>query len=236
MRLILDDLGASPAGEGDLDDLALARLYAYPDDGRIPWLRANMVSTLDGAATGPDGRTGSINNEADKRVFSLLRALADVIVVGAGTAKAEGYAASRAPAGTPIVLVSRKAQVPESLRGAPAGSVLMATCSLSDGIDEARELLGDEHVLTLGSHRVDLPGLKAALVERGWSHVLCEGGPHLLRDLVFQGAADELTATTVPRLVAGSFPRITVGAPIDTSLTLRLLLEDHGTLLGRWFL
>jgi riboflavin biosynthesis pyrimidine reductase len=230
VQVLLDTLSPADAvaDPHSLTDEDLRVLYAPP---RTPWLRVNMVSTVDGSATGDSGLSGSINNPADGRVFAALRSLADVIVVGAGTAKAEAYS----PADTPIVLVSRKAQVPASLRAAPEGSVLMATCSLSDGIGEARELLGADQVLTLGSHRVDLPQLKAALVERGWPSILCEGGPHLLRDLVFQGAADELTATTVPRLVAGSFPRITVGAPIDTALTLRLLLEDSGTLLGRWF-
>lgn len=212
---------------GELTDDDLRALYAAPS---TPFLRVNMVSTVDGSATGANGRSGSINNAADKRVFDVLRELADVIVVGAGTAKAEGYR----PAQRPIVLVSRKAQVPETLRDAPAGSVYLATCSRSDGIEKARELLGEEHVLTLGSHRVDLPQLKQTLADRGWGHQLCEGGPHLLRDLVHQGAADELTATSVPRLVAGAYPRITEGAPVDNPLELALLLEDAGTLFGRW--
>ena len=231
MQVLLDTTGRADelADRGALTDDDLARLFAADPDGG-PWLRASMVSTVDGSAAGDSGVSGSINNPADARVFAVQRAWADVIVVGAGTAKAERYA----PADTPIVLVSRKAQVPESLRGAPAGSVLMATCSASDGIAEARELLGTDNVLPCGSHRVDLPVLKAALADRGWLRQLCEGGPHLLRDLVFQEAADELTATTVPRLVAGSHSRITTGAPLDRELTLALLLEDAGTLVGRW--
>lgn len=217
------------AGGEELSDDDLRQLYAVP---QTPWLRVNMVSTVDGSATGESGRSGSINNEADHRVFGLLRSMADVIVVGAGTARAEEYG----PADTPIVLVSRKAQVPETLQDAPAGSVYLATCERSDGIDTARAVLGEEHVLTLGTHRVDLPLLKQTLADRGWTHQLCEGGPHLLRDLVHQGAADELTATTVPRLVAGSNKRITEGATVDAELTLTLLLEDHGTLFGRWAL
>ena len=210
----------------DTDDLA--QVYAAP----TPWLRVNMVSTVDGSATGDSGRSGSINNAADKRVFDTLRHLADVIVVGAGTARTEGYG----PVSTPIVLVSRHAEVPERLRGAERGLVLMATCAHADHLDEARELLGDDNVLVLGSHRVDLAGLRSALVGRGWTSILCEGGPHLLRDLVAQGVADELTCTLVPRLVAGTHPRITDGPPIDVPLTLHTLLEEDGTLLGRWLL
>lgn len=209
----------------DTDDLAA--LYAIP---REPWLRVNMVTTVDGAAAGESGRSGSINNAVDRRVFHQLRALADAIVVGAGTARAEGYRA----ADRPIVLVSRRADVPDRLRGAPAGSVLVATCAAAEHLDEARDVLGPGQVLVLGSHRVDLPRLKKVLADRGWTRLLSEGGPHLLRDLLASGAADELCATVVPRLVAGDHPRITQGPPVDVPLRLHTLLEEQGTLLGRW--
>ncbi len=229
MQVLLDTTGraAEVADPGDLSDADLEALYAPPT---AEWLRVNMVSTVDGSATGDTGRSGGINNPADHRVFATLRRLADAIIVGAGTARVEAYG----PTDTPIVLVSRKAQVPETLRGAPPGSVWLATCTSSEGLDEARTVLGEQHVLTLGSHRVDLALLRRTLMDRGWPRLLCEGGPHLLRDLVFQGAADELTATTVPRLVAGSHPRITEGAPLDVPLRLAMLLEESGTLLGRW--
>jgi riboflavin biosynthesis pyrimidine reductase len=231
MRVLMNDFDGLDEldGRDELSDGDLARLYAPP---ALPWLRVNMVSTIDGSATGSSGRSGSINNEADGRVFRLLRSTADAIVVGAGTARAEGYR----PTDRPIVLVSRRATVPELLRGAEPGAVLMATVSTAEHLDEARELLGPDHVMVLGSHLVDLAGLREHLVARGWANLLSEGGPHLLRDLVDQGVADELTATFVPRLVAGQHPRITGGPPVDVALSLRLLLEDDGTLLGRWFI
>lgn len=210
------------------DGIDLHALYAAP---REPWLRVNMVSTVDGSATGESGRSGSINNEADHAVFDHLRATADAIVVGAGTARAEGYG----PVDVPIVLVSRRGQVPERLRDAPAGSVLLATCAAAEGLDEARELLGEEQVLVLGSHRVDLAALRDALVGRGHTRLLSEGGPHLLRDLLAAGVADELCTTTVPRVIGGEHPRITDGPPVDVPLRLHTLLEQDGTLLARWF-
>jgi riboflavin biosynthesis pyrimidine reductase len=210
----------------DTDDLAT--LYAAP---RQPWLRVNMITTLDGAATGESGKSGSINNAADKRVFDTLRGLADAIIVGAGTARTERYS----PAALPIVVVSRQGQVPTTLRGAMPGQVVMATCTAAAHLGEARELLGPDHVLTVGSHLVDLAELRQRLVDRGWRDLLSEGGPHLLHELLVQGVADELSATIVPRLVAGSGPRILQGQPIDVPLDLRLLLEQDGTLLGRWF-
>jgi riboflavin biosynthesis pyrimidine reductase len=212
---------------GELNDDQLDELYAVPSR---PWLRVNFVSTVDGAATGPDGKSGGINNAADKRVFDALRRLCDVVVVGAGTARDEGYR----KIGKPLVLVSRSGQVPVQLRDAEPGTVLMATYAAADHLEETRAVLGDDQVLVLGHQRVDLAALKRTLVERGWSSILSEGGPHLLRDLLAEGVADELDVTVVPRVLGGEHPRITDGPPIDVPLELALLLEDGGTLLGRW--
>ncbi|KQW49438.1 riboflavin biosynthesis protein RibD [Nocardioides sp. Root1257] len=184
----------------DTDDLG--ELYAPL---RTPWLRVNMVSTVDGAATGESGTSGSINNAADKEVFDHLRATCDVIVVGAATARAEGYG----PAERPIVVVSRRDQVPEGLRDAPAGSVVVRP--LGDSVD-----------------------FRAWLLEQGWSTVLCEGGPTLLGHLLTAGVVDELCTTFVPRAVGGDHGRISVGPPVDVPLTLHTLLEQDGTLLARW--
>jgi riboflavin biosynthesis pyrimidine reductase len=153
------------------------------------------------------------------------------VIVGAGTARAEGYP----PLGKPTVVVSRSGRVPDKMRDAEPGAVILATCSHAAGLAEARKILGDEHVLVLGSHRVDLMALKAALVDRGHVDLLCEGGPHLLRDLLDEGAVDEVDCTFVPRLVAGLHPRITDGPPVDVHLHLHSLVEQDGTLLGRWF-
>jgi len=213
----------------DLSDADLDAAYAPPS---LPWLRVNMISTVDGAAAGPDGRSGGINNDADKRVFDCLRRICDAIVVGAGTARDEGYH----QASKPLVLVSRRGQVPDRLRDATPGSVLMATCAGAELLDETRALLGHERVLVLGQQRVDLARLKQSLAERGLTHVLSEGGPHLLRDLIAEGVADELDWTVVPRLLAGEHPRITSGPPVDVPLRLGSLLETDGTLLGRWYL
>jgi riboflavin biosynthesis pyrimidine reductase len=211
----------------ELSDADLDERYAVAS---LPWLRVNMISTVDGAATGPDGRSGGINNAADKRVFATLRRLCDCVLVGAGTARDEGYQDLTKP----LVLVSRRAEVPARLRGAPAGSVLMATCGSAAGLEEARALLGPDQVLVLGDDEVDLAELKSTLAARGLASILSEGGPSLLGDLFAAGVVDELDLTQVPRLLAGEHPRITHGGAVDVPLTLASMLEDEGTLLGRW--
>ncbi|MBM7172670.1 dihydrofolate reductase family protein, partial [Streptomyces sp. G44] len=88
--------GAADAREWTLDELADAYAYpAEPPSGPVTWLRANMVSTLDGAAQ-HDGRSQPISNDTDMRIFGTLRALADAVVVGAETVRAEGYRPARA--------------------------------------------------------------------------------------------------------------------------------------------
>jgi len=211
---------------GDTEELS--ELYAAPDQ---PWLRVNMVATVDGAATGDDGTSRSINNGADKVVFDLLRDLSDAIVVGAGTVRIEGYAVGRKP----LVVVSRTGSVPPTQLQAERGKVLMATVSTAPYLEDARQALGNENVLVLGSHRVDLARLKDELVLRGYRHLLSEGGPHLLRDLLDQGVADEIDATVVPRIVGGGHRRITDGPPVDVPLRLHTLVEQDDTLLARWF-
>lgn len=211
----------------DLSDDELAAAYT-PE--REPWLRVNFVSTVDGAAQGSDGVSKSINNDADKRVFDALRRRADCLVVGAGTLRDEGYDVPPMP----LVVVSRSADIPPTLRDAPRGRILMATVASSDGLAAAREALGDENVLELGEDEIDLAALKAALVERGWTEQLCEGGPSLFADLLGAGVVDELCWTIVPVLTGGDAVRIATGAEVEVALRPALLLEQDGTLLGRW--
>ena len=152
-------------------------------------------------------------------------------VVGAGTLRVEGY---RPLSDKPLVVVSARASVPDRLRAAPVGSVLMATCAAAPGLGEARSLLGPEHVIVAGESSVDLAEVAADLHSRGLEHLLSEGGPTLLAALLAADLVDELDATVVPRLVAGDGPRIVAGPPVDVPLSLHLLLEEDGTLLARW--
>ncbi len=209
----------------DLDDDALDALYAPP---RTPWLRVNFVSTLDGASQGSDGLSKGINTSADKRVFHALRRRADVLIVGAGTLRDEGYAAPTLP----LVIVSRSGEVPPTV--ADSEHSHLATCASAPGLAAARSKLGSERVFVLGEDAVDLAALKSLLADRGWSDQLSEGGPALFGSMLAAGIVDELCLTTVPRLVAGESIRIAGGQAVDVHLEPAVLLEQDGTLLGRW--
>jgi riboflavin biosynthesis pyrimidine reductase len=75
------------------DDVDLFEAYTpagtFAGAGR-PWVRVNMISSLDGAIA-VRGRSGTLGGPPDRRLFMVLRSLADVIVVGAGTMRTEGY-------------------------------------------------------------------------------------------------------------------------------------------------
>ena len=78
----------------ELDGGELPELYGYPADLDRVWLRANFIASLDGAAT-VGGKTGALGGPGDRAVFGVLRELADVILVGAGTVRIEGYSGAR---------------------------------------------------------------------------------------------------------------------------------------------
>jgi riboflavin biosynthesis pyrimidine reductase len=210
----------------ELDDDALQAAYAPL---QVPWLRLNFVSTADGAVAGRDGTSRSIQNDADQRVFSALRSQADVIVVGAGTIRAEGYR----PNPKPLVVVTRTARTPPTLLEGDISQVYVATGAEAEHLPEARSAFGDR-VLVLGDEGPDLVALRAAMLGLGFDNMLCEGGPHLAADLLAAGVVDELCWTIVPALVAGHGLRVTAGAAMDVPLRLHSLLEDDDTLLGRW--
>jgi riboflavin biosynthesis pyrimidine reductase len=246
MRLLLSGSSTAPA-PADLDTLGDTALYAAYAPPHEPWLRANMVTTLDGSATGADGRSGGINTEADHVVFELLRAQSHAVVVGAGTLREEGYSslsvderwrglreAHGLPPALPLVAVSNRGHVPPRLSRVDDGTVLLATAAAAPGLDDARSSLGEQHVIVCGEERVDPAELVAALHRRGWTRLLTEGGPSWLRTLVAHGLLDELCLTVVPTLVGGDHPRPLAGPDVAVDLELHALLEQDGTLLGRW--
>ncbi|HEY0215567.1 MAG TPA: dihydrofolate reductase family protein [Cellulomonas sp.] len=232
---------------------ALHSLYAHPAPraGRRCAVRANMISTLDGGAQGPDGRSRSINGAADWRAFRVQRAVADVVLVGAGTARAEQYGplsvpadlrAARAARGQSpdlaLALVSRSGDLPAGLSGTarPPYVVTVAACPR---LAELRDDLGTDRVLVAGETEVDLSWALDALADRALVRVLAEGGPRLLGDLIAAGLVDELCLSTSPQLVGGPAVRpVHLDAWIDPVLTARPshLLHHDGMLLGRWTL
>jgi riboflavin biosynthesis pyrimidine reductase len=227
----------------ELDDATLADAYRLT--GRS--MRVNFVGSLDGAIA-VQGRSGGLGSPGDKRVFRTLRALADVVLVGAGTATAEGYrpvAADSAvgelrtalgrPATAPIAVVSRRASLAPGDRLA-VDSTILVTCAASDA--SRRSALADAGVpvLVCGDDDVDLPAALDLLAERGLEQVVCEGGPALFAAALAAGCVDELDLTLAPALVGGETRLLPAPLPEVVRPRLTQVLEEDGVLFTRYAL
>src|SRR4051812_5974537 len=161
MRRLLPD----PA---ELDDAGLIEAYRVPD-GRH--LRVNFIASLDGAVT-VEGRSGGLGSPADRTVFNLLRALTDVVLVGHGTASAEGYgpvtvdsavgglrASLGRPATGPLAVVPTRASPAPGGRlvTGPVAPTLRVARAWSGGGGGGGLAAGGVVVLVCGAAEVDLP-------------------------------------------------------------------------------
>jgi riboflavin-specific deaminase-like protein len=221
-----------------LDDTALAAHYAWPEGLAAPYVRVNMVSSLDGAVA-VDGKTSGLGSAADLKVFELLRELADVILVGAGTVRVENYnGASRPTRGRdthpPIAVVSGSAALdPDSLLFTDTfvpPLVLTLKSAPKERCDRVREA-GGEIVLL---ERLTPQVIVAELHRRGLHRVLCEGGPTLLSNLHEADAVDELCLTVAPLITGGGAGRITSVTGRDSPRRMELvgaLAAEDGLLL-----
>lgn len=232
-----------PAGSPrvNLDDDELVQLYRYPDDGRRR-LRTNFVASLDGSVQGPDGRSGGLGTESDSHVFALHRALADAVVVGAGTVRQEGYRSVdlqpwqselRAELGLAafpaLVVISGGAQLDPAIaqpEQGDGGPVMIITSSGKPEDDLAPLRDAGIEVVEAGA-TIDLEAALEVLGEHGWSRLLCEGGPGLHRNLLAAGLVDELSLTLAPVVVGGQGMRTTSGDALDSARPFDLAFALH---------
>jgi riboflavin biosynthesis pyrimidine reductase len=229
------------------DDPDLVGLYAYPDG---QWLRANMVSSADGAAS-LNGVTHGLSSDTDRRVFALLRTLCDVILVGASTVREEKYKPARTrelwsrlrdgrPPTPPIAVVSRRLDLdPDSplISAAPEHARTIVITVAQAPADRRAALARHADVIVAGDETVDPKAAVGALADRGHRRMLAEGGPWLLAHLLEAGLLDELCLTISPLLAGPGASRIVAGPHAATPprpLTLAHVLEDDGFLLTRY--
>lgn len=205
-----------------------------------PWLIVNMIASADGA-TAIGGKSGPLGGPPDKRVFAALRGVADVVLVAAGTARAEGYGpAKRRPDGRPgprLAVMTRSGDLDPSSRLFDADPpTLVVTCEACP--PERRAALAEvAEVVVAGGAEVDLAAALGVLGDRGARVVLCEGGPSLSGQLIAAGLVDEWCITIAPLLAGGRSKRASVGDdPPGGPLRMRLdrLLEEDDLLFARY--
>ncbi len=214
------------------ENVTLEEAYAHPlgsHDDR-PWVGLSMVASIDGS-TVVDGASAGLSSDNDSGVLLRLRAIADVIIVGAGTARGEGYGPPSKP-GQRIGVVTRSGSVDTTTDLFTSGAGFVITTSSAEfeerGVD----------VIRAGTEEVDL----AAAIKRipdvspGATFVQAEGGPSLNGALADADLLDELNLTTSPALVGGDGPRLLNGASDVSSRyeLAQLVVDDEAFVFSRW--
>ncbi|EFQ82497.1 riboflavin biosynthesis protein RibD C-terminal domain protein [Aeromicrobium marinum DSM 15272] len=242
IRQVLPGSPGTPVGPAQLEDL-----YPWPVwPADLVWVRAMMVTTLDGAAAGPDGLSGSISSPEDRDVLVAVRRHADVVLIGAGTLRGERY--------SPMTARASDAQQRHEAgqRSAPTLAVLSGSLDLPWDLPVwagsthrpvvlSRDDADPGRIATARTHAdlVLLPDLApatiiGALVERGLRRIVCEGGPSLLRELMVAGLVDEADITVSPLFVGTSQSSVTETMAVPARFRLVHLLESDGTLMARY--
>ncbi|MGI8663807.1 MAG: pyrimidine reductase family protein [Acidimicrobiales bacterium] len=230
-------------------------LEPYASVERVPggsgcWVLANMVGGLDGSAAF-GGRVGPLSEGADVELFRQLRAVADVVLVGASTFRGEGYGpvelpetrcASRVRAGRSAVprlaIVSGSLDLDWTARAFSASRVESRPLVITAAAADAERLdTAEQHaeVVIAGADRVDLREALAKLAGGEDTVILCEGGPTLLGELVGLGLLDELCLTIAPIMGGDELPIAL--APRGTALarfTMRHVATDGRSLFLRY--
>lgn len=239
-----------PATVGASGGDPLARYGAErPTPGDRPWVLANFVAGLDGSVA-VDGRVGPLTSPADQHVFHHLRGFADLVLVGAGTVRAEGYEPARSTARQraariargqspvpPIAVISASLRLDVGTRFFSAADARpMVICPQAADPAARQRLSGHADILCVGDRVVDLRLALRTLRSRGMRTVLCEGGPAVIAELLAADLLDELCLTVAPlmggdplRLVGDRTPTPLVGFGLahvlshDSELYLRYL-------------
>jgi riboflavin biosynthesis pyrimidine reductase len=235
-----------------VDESRLPELYGYPSELSNCWVRANFISTLDGAAT-VDGTSGGLAGPGDRALFRLMRELSDVIVVGAGTVRAENYAGAQLSASQrqgrqargqtevpPIAIVTKSGHLDRDSKVFTQTEVLPLVLTCSAAAHDTRDLLhGIADVVDCSGTdpaAVDIATMLTVLASRKLKRVLTEGGPSLLGTFIEHDLLDELCVTIAPTVVGGQASRIATGSGhIQTRLRrAHLLADDNGYLYSRY--
>jgi riboflavin biosynthesis pyrimidine reductase len=230
--LVTDDGTVLPP---DPAEQQLRALYAVPP---TTTMRLSMIQGADRGAVGLDGTSRSLNGPEDLRILRVARSWADVVIVGANTARTEGYGdirlspelqAARVASGLSplpdLAIVTRNGRVPEGLDPE-------RTWLISNEWGRAKDLDGPlaRRVLIAGKREVDLGRAFNLLVASGYRRLLCEGGPQLARRFLDLKVVRDFCLTTSPR-PAGRSPKV---PPVPRYLSLEHRLTGGGFTIERW--
>jgi riboflavin biosynthesis pyrimidine reductase len=236
----------------ELDEGELPQLYDYPADLDGVWVRANFITSADGGATA-DGTSSGLGGPGDKFIFNLLRELADIIVVGAGTVRMEGYSGAhlgaaqrqrrqaRGQSEVPqLTIVTKSGRLDRDMPVFTRTEIAPLVCTCTAACDQTRDRLGGLAEVVDCSWddpaQVDEAALLAALEARDMRRILTEGGPTLLGSFIERNLLDELCLTIAPYIVGGLARRIATGPGqlLTPMRSAHILTDDAGYLYTRY--
>ena len=217
---------------GPDEEVSVADAYGSPlgASSDRPWVALCMIASIDGS-TVFDGASGGLSDPTDIAVLVQLRSLAQVILVGAGTANTEGYGPPSG--GQRVGVVSRAGNVDFESDLFTSGTGFVVTTANSsfavpDGVD----------VLRTGTNDVDLREAIRRLpdVVPDCRVVQTEGGPTLNGALLTADVIDEMNVTTSAATVGGNGPRLTTAAGVDVRRfeVAQLAIDEMSFVYTRW--
>lgn len=205
----------------DVDE-RLRELYRAP---RRSWVRMNMIGSLNGRVTGPDGTSDSLSNRADRRILRLIREQSDAIVVGAQTVRQERHMATGS---TWLCIVTGSGDL-SGHRISPADAAAsVLVCCPADAVAEVERTMPGANTVALALDergRIPLDAVLDRLRERGLEQLVVEGGNRLISQFLDEGRLDEVCLTQAPVFAPDDAPSLP-GSGHGTEFVRSLLAED----------
>ena len=229
--MIVERLYPGPTAIVDIDDRdALLELYRPP---RAEWLRLNLIATVTGGASGSDGTSETLTNPVDRRILGVIRQLADVVLIGAQTLRAEVYLQPRR---SRLAVVTMSGELGGHRIEAPEGATPIVLCPPGASA-RVRETLPIAEIIELPLVDGSIPAsdMIDALRGAGFASIICEGGPSLAAQMLDAGLVDEFCLSTAPVIGGLPFPVTGSAAIAEHAATLTQLLRDEASgLYARW--
>jgi riboflavin biosynthesis pyrimidine reductase len=229
------EAGAVVEADTDEGRARLRELYAPPS---ADWLRLNLIAAVSGDAAGEDGTSDTLSNADDRAVLAAIRDLADGVLVGAASVRAEGY---RVPRSAALVVLTASGDLSGHRMDPERADQVVVVCPAA-AVETVEATLGVEVAARAAVLVVDdadgvVPpaALVARLREHGLRSLVCEGGPSLAGQLLHDGLVDELCLSTSPVVIGSGLPVFGRERFDPSRLSLsQLMLDDQSALYARW--
>lgn len=229
------DVSTSLTVGSDATQTTLQEWYRPPSD---PWLRINLIAAVSGDAAGADGTSDTLSNPADRSILKAIRDVADAVVVGAASVRAEGY---RVPSKARLAVVTSSGDL-SGHRIAPELAERVIVVCPQAAVDRVVSSLGGTvasdatvYVVADEAGRLSPADIVAALHDHGLTSLICEGGPSLAGQFVGAGLVDEICLSTSPLVIGSGLPVFGTERFDASRLSLtQLLMDDQSALYARW--